>query len=172
MRVPPNYRSPGLERFFAGTIIGMIIGFVFFILLYGIAQDKQLEKIKKQQVEIEDLKKSVKTLTEQGTEENQKLAKQLKIQEISVDIESGRKDLPQLVTYELKKKIAQRLDALRNKNIDSIADAKDLIFSSIEGYNFQVEDNIYNFTIKSLFATSNLEITVKLVDEKPASLGQ
>ncbi|GGH86726.1 mannitol-specific phosphotransferase system IIBC component [Pullulanibacillus pueri] len=169
MRVPPNYRSPGLERFFAGAVVGIVIGFVFFILIYGLAQDKQMQKITKQQVEIEGLKHDNEILKEKGLEENKELEKQLKVQEILVTIDDGDENLPRLVTFELKRKIAQRLDSFKNKNIETVADTKDVIYGLIEGYSFQVEDKLYTFTVKNFVVSSTLDLTVQLLDAKSAS---
>ena len=55
MRIPPYYRNPLWQRFFAGVIIGAIISWGLFLYMFGDLQEKQIQLIETQQDAIKDL---------------------------------------------------------------------------------------------------------------------
>ena len=56
MRIPPYYRNPLWQRFFAGAVIGGIISWCLFFYMYLDLQEKQVLLIQTQQDTIKDLK--------------------------------------------------------------------------------------------------------------------
>jgi len=168
MRIPPYYRNPAWQRFFAGCAVGIIIGFCFFILLYGIAQERQMDKILEQETIIKDLQEANETLRESNEKENEKLSKQLTIQEVKVKIDKGKYALNHLIELDLQQAISSQLNILINKNIESVADNHQLIIQAVEGHTYTVEDKVYTFKVKSLVIFSTVQITVTLTDVKSA----
>jgi len=166
MRIPPLYRDPTWQRFFAGCAIGIIIGFCYFILLHGIAQERQIDKILEQETIIENLKKDIQTLREDNEKENEELAKQLTVQDVKVTIDKGKFSLNHLIKLDLENAISSQLNILVNKNIESVADQHQLIFQAVEGHTYSVEDKAYSFKVKSLVIYSTVKITVLLSDIK------
>lgn len=164
MRIPPYYRYPSWQRFFAGAVVGIIIGFCFFIVLYGLAQERQIDKILEQKTVIEGLQDDLQTLREGHDKENEELAKQLKVQEVKVKIDKGKFPLNHIVEFELKQDISTQLNILINKDIESVAENSELIFQSINGHSYPVEDKVYNFKVKTLVIFSVVQVTVTLTD--------
>jgi len=172
MRVPPHYTPPTIQRFLAGIVIGALIGFIFFIILFGIAQDRQIRKIKEQQALIENLVDKNDTLTKLKDEENEELSKQLKIQEIKVNIDSGKQDIKRFLIYNLERQISEQLNPLINQDITAISSSKSLIFNTINGHKFLLEDKAYQFKVKTLILSTTLEIDVEVVEAKPTLANQ
>jgi|GEM_PF-526509 len=172
MRVPPHYTPPTVQRFFAGMVIGALIGFIFFIILFGIAQDKQIREIKEQQALIENLVNKNETLTKLKDEENKELSKQLKIQDIKVNIDSGKQDIKRFVIYNLEQQISEQLNPLVNQDITAISSSKSLIFNTINGHTFLLEDKAYQFKVTTLILSTTLEIDVEVVEAKPTLANQ
>ena len=164
MRIPAYYRHPAWQRFFAGCAVGIIIGFSFFIVLHGLAQERQIDKILEQQTIIDELKEDNKTLLEDQEEKNRELAKQLTIQEVNINIDKGKFSLNHIVELELKQAISSQLNILINKNIDSVAENQELIFQAINGHSYTVEDKTYLFRIKTLVIYSTVDMTVMLME--------
>ncbi|MGV3488680.1 MAG: sporulation membrane protein YtrI [Tuberibacillus sp.] len=168
MRIPPLYHDPVWQRFFAGCAVGSIVGFCFFILLYGIAQERQIDKILEQEAIIENLKNNIQTLREDNERENEKLAQQLTVQNVIINIDQGKFSLNHLVKLDLEKAMASQLNILVNKNIESVADNDQLIFQAIEGHAYTVEDKEYSFKVKRLAIYSTVKITAVASDVKDA----
>lgn len=55
MRIPPYYRRPSWQRFFAGMAIGGAISWCIFIYIFGVWQEKHTALIDKQSEKIIDL---------------------------------------------------------------------------------------------------------------------
>ncbi|WP_077615528.1 sporulation membrane protein YtrI [Caenibacillus caldisaponilyticus] len=162
MRIPPYYRHPDWQRFFAGIAVGAIIGFCFFILIYGLMQERQIEKIQRQQNQIEDLARDYRTLIEEREKENEALEKQLRVQEIRVDIRTEKEPVDQMIKLELKQAIAEQLQVLITKNIAAVAENHELIFRTIESHPFVVEDKRYYFKVRTLVVFTAVEVGVVL----------
>ncbi|WKB36765.1 hypothetical protein QS257_07435 [Terrilactibacillus sp. S3-3] len=64
MRIPPYYRMPDWQRFLAGIVIGILIGFSFFMFLFGMAQERQMNTIREQASQIKTLEEHKKALLE------------------------------------------------------------------------------------------------------------
>ncbi|GGE52077.1 hypothetical protein GCM10011391_33600 [Pullulanibacillus camelliae] len=172
MRVPPHYTPPSVQRFFAGVIIGALIGFIFFIILFGIAQDRQIRKIKEQQALIEKLVDKNETLTKLKDEENEELSKKLKVQDIKVTIDSGKQEMKRFVIYSLEQEISEQLNSLVSQEITAVSSSKALIFNTINSRKFVLEDKAYQFKVKTLTISTTLEIDVEVVEVKPTLAGQ
>ncbi|MFC7393665.1 sporulation membrane protein YtrI [Scopulibacillus cellulosilyticus] len=167
MRIPPYYKIPSWQRFLSGVVVGMIIGFLFFILLYGLAQERQINKIREQATEIKSLQNDKKALLEDQDKENEELEKKLKVQDIQVNIQtSSRKNIDRIVRYELEEQISERLQSLIKNNIESVAVNKELIYKAVEDHPFTIDKNAYYFKVKSLVIYSVIEVNVIPVEPK------
>ncbi|WP_085523112.1 sporulation membrane protein YtrI [Tuberibacillus sp. Marseille-P3662] len=167
MRIPPYYRIPSWQRFLAGVIIGMFVGFAFFLVIFGLAQEEQINKIKKQETKIDDLERSNETLLKEKKEKNEKLEKQLTVQEINVKIKVPEKyseKVSEITKYDLKKKINEQLGSLVNQDVHSVYTTSDLIYRSIEDKTFIVDDTGYQFEILNVEYYSIINVTVKISD--------
>ncbi|MBM7644803.1 gas vesicle protein [Scopulibacillus daqui] len=167
MRIPPYYRIPSWQRFLSGVAIGMIIGFLFFVLLFGLAQERQINKIKEQATEIKSLENDKRALLEDQDKENKELEKKLKVQDVQVNILSSQRiNLDRIVRYELEQQISERLHSLIKNDIESVAVNKELIYKAVEGHPFTIDKNSYYFKVKSLVIYSVIEINVVPVQPK------
>lgn len=163
MRIPPYYRMPDWQRFLAGIVIGILIGFSFFMFLFGMAQERQMNTIREQASQIKTLEEHKKALLEDEEQKNADLQKKLTIQEIDVSIE-GRID--KVSKYELRQKVIEELRSLIGNDIESVAVNKELIYKSIEHKPFVIDDITYRFKIQDLVIFSNLQIQLKVAEKK------
>lgn len=156
------------QRFFSGVVVGIVIGWLFFISLYGIAQENQINKITKLQDEKKSLMNDKNILLEEEKKKNSELQKKLTIQDIKVTIKdkNGGPKLEQIVKFQLKNKIEEQIHSLISSDIESVATNKLLIYRAIEGHTFAIDDKKYQLKIESIVIYTTLELTVKIQDVK------
>lgn len=163
MRIPPYYHNPNWQRFFAGIVIGAIIGFVFFIFINGVAQERQLLLIAHQKEQIKKLEETNRVLMEDDTKRNNELEKKLTIQSIQVKFDSNQKiKLDGIKQIDLREQIATQLRPLIGNDIESVAQNKALIFNVINNHAFLVEEKIYQVQVRSVTIYSDLEVQVRV----------
>lgn len=161
MRIPPYYKRSGWQRFFAGMIIGMIFGWLFFLYEFGTVQEKLVTEIKKQESTIKDQKQSIEILRSDRDEVNKENLKMLTIQELKVYFKNDKNlKLSELSIHELRSAIENELKGVLSKNIETIANSKDLLFQTLENKTFIINDKRYQVTVKELYLFTTLEIFV------------
>lgn len=169
MRIPPYYRHHGWQRFLSGVTIGMIIGFIFFLTLYGLAQERQIDKINQQATQIDSLERNRKTLLEDQDIENKKLEKKLTVQDVKVNIIDKKDKIDRIVEFELEAKVKEQLNSLLNNDIESVSTNKELIYKAIEDHPFVIDKTPYHFAIQNLVIYSVIEVDIRAVDPEDGS---
>lgn len=159
MRIPTYYKRSGWQRFFAGMIIGIIFGWFFFLYEFGTVQEKLVTEIKKQESTIKDQKQSIEILRSDQDEVNKKNLKKLTVQELKVYFKNDKDlKLSELSIHELRSAIENELKSVKSKNIETIANSKELLFHTLENKTFVINDKRYHVTVKELYLFTTLEI--------------
>ncbi|MFK3958137.1 sporulation membrane protein YtrI [Guptibacillus hwajinpoensis] len=167
MRVPQIYSRKGWQRFLAGLSVGVIFGWLFFLMLFGIMYEKQITTIKEQKIEISDLKTQNQTLLDdQENYNNKEIEKTLLVKKIEVTFEKDN-DLPlnSLTRHELKKEIQTELNDLLNKDLGAISRTRSFIIQSLENKTLMIDNIKYGFKVKQfiLWTTVEVVLTIELV---------
>ncbi|WP_096202700.1 sporulation membrane protein YtrI [Bacillus sp. FJAT-45350] len=167
MRIPEYYKRPGWQRFFAGVIIGMLIGWGFFIYNFGTIHERLVIEIKKQQLTIDDQKKTIKILRSDQEKLNEENQKKLTIQDIEIQFTNEEKlKLNELTLYELKQNALSELEFLKGKDIETVSRTKDLMIRTIENKMFTIGES--RFQLKtvyvSLYTTIELHMKIEFVN--------
>ncbi len=163
MRIPPYYQKAGWQRFLAGLIIGMIIGWFFFIYEFGTIQEKLVTQIKIQEATIKDQQENIEILRSDKDELNKQNQKKLTIEEIKVHFNNAKSlKLSELSTYELRSAIEKELTPIINKNIETVANTKELLFHTIENKIFMINEKKYRVIVKELYLFTSLELVVEI----------
>lgn len=163
MRVPPYHQRPGWQRFFAGVIIGALISWFVFLFQFGVLQEDQIRKITQQKSEISDLKKSKDILIEDAKKLNEENKNKLKIQDFEIVIANRKKvDLSSLDLHQIKTAVMEDLNILIGKDIQSLSKNKELLFSTIENRQFELDDKTYKLKIHTVFVDTTLEISLNI----------
>ncbi|RXI98752.1 hypothetical protein DS745_19640 [Anaerobacillus alkaliphilus] len=163
MRIPPYYKQAGWQRFFAGVIIGMIIGWFFFIYEFGEVQEKLVTKIKMQEATIKNQKDTIEILRSDKDELNKENQKKLTVQEVKVYFKNDKAfRLSELSTHDLRSQIEKELSAVLNRNIESVAESKDLLYQSIENKVFEVNDKRYHVVVRDFVLYTKLQVFVEI----------
>ncbi len=163
MRIPPFYKQAGWQRFFAGVIIGMLIGWFFFIYEFGEVQEKLVTKIRMQEATIKNQKDTIEILRSDKDELNKENQKKLTVQEVKVYFKNDKLfKLSELSTHDLRSQIEKELSAVLNRNIESVAESKDLLYQSIENKVFEVNEKRYHVIVRDFVLYTKLQVFVEI----------
>lgn len=155
-------RRPSWQRFIAGFILGMIVGWTFFIALNGLAQDRQIDIINDQQARINSLEKDKDIFQEDMKKENKELQKKLTVQELQIEFsERANAQLSKTTLSKLEEEVRGKLSSIMTQNIESVAANKELI-NLIENEPYEIDKETYRVTIQSLVIYSTVEIVLKV----------
>lgn len=163
MRIPPYYRLPTWQRFFAGVVIGAIGSWFIFFYMYGVLQEKQISIIEIQRKEIHELKIKVGIWEQDFNKLNEETEKHLSVKEIRVNIVNDRfYDLDKLSVAEAEEVIRTDLTTLITKNVEDVYKTKALLKKSIENKILEINKKRYRIEITEIFFYKSMEIEVKL----------
>lgn len=164
MRIPPYYERLGWQRFFAGVIIGMLIGWFFFIYQYGQVYEGLMLRISKQETVITDQQTRIDRLVSEQTKLNEENQKKLTIQQIDITYLNDRKlRLNQLTLFELRQQALNELQFLERKDIETVANMKDLMVRTLENKVFHVGEARYQLDVKEVYLFTTLRIHVEII---------
>lgn len=166
MRIPPFFERPGWQRFFAGVIIGMLIGWFFFIYQYGQVYEGLTLRISKQETVINSQQKRIDDLVSEQTKLNEENQKKLTIQQIEIIYLNDRKlRLNQLTLFELRQQALNELQVER-KDIETVANMKDLMIRALENKVFHVGEGRYRLDVKEVYLFTTLRFYVEIIPSR------
>lgn len=164
MRVPQIYTRKGWQKFLAGFSVGVIFGWLFFLMLFGIMYEEQITTIKEQKIKISDLKTQNRTLLDdQENYDNEDIEKTLHVKGIAVTFDKDQKlSLNSLTKHELKKAVQDDLNDLLNKDLGSVAHTRSFIIKSLENKTLVINEIEYGFEVKQMVVYTTIEIVLSI----------
>lgn len=167
MRIPPYYRRPAWQRFFAGMVIGGAISWCIFIYIYGVWQEEHTALIEKQSEKIVDLENEKKIWQEEYKEINKRTIEQLTIQKINVKIINGEKyKLDMLSVSEIEDSVKDDISMMIAKDIDTVYKSKELIKKIIQNKPVRINDKRYKLKVKEMVIFTTLSIQLEIEFEQ------
>lgn len=164
MRVPPYYRQPLWQRFFAGALIGGLISWCLFFYMYGVMQEKQVQKIDRQIEEIKDLNQKLTLWEDDYQKLNDKNQQKLTIQEVQVLITNEKiHNLDRLSVAEAQEAVRDDFTSLITKDVESVFRNKDLLKKSIENKVIEINKKRYRLQLAEIIFYTTIYIEVRLV---------
>ncbi|GIN22079.1 MAG TPA: sporulation protein [Bacillus bacterium] len=168
MRIPPLYRHPVWQRFFAGAAVGGCISWLVFLFMFGTIQQKNSTIIERQAIRIKELNGYIQILEEDYQKLNQKNEDMLTIQEIEVKIQNferyGIKD--RLGIYKAEESVKEDLRSLIAKDLTTVYKNKEVIKKTVENKTLNINGKQYRLIVKELYfyTTISLVLEMKLAD--------
>jgi len=163
MRIPPLYRKPDWQRFFAGAAIGGAISWCIFLYIYGVWQEENTELIKKQQQAIIDLNDEKRIWQEEYKEINKRKIEQLTVQKINIRIMNAEKyKLDSLSVLETEDSVRDDISMMLAKDIDTVYKSKDLLKKIIENKQVKMNGKRYKLKVKEMIIYTNLTIQLEI----------
>ncbi|NYE07708.1 hypothetical protein F4694_004525 [Bacillus niacini] len=167
MRIPPYYRRPSWQRFFAGMAIGGAISWCIFIYIFGVWQEKHTALIDKQSEKIIDLENEKKIWQEEYKEINKRTIEQLTTQKINVKIINGEKyKLDMLSVSEIEDSVKDDISMMLAKDIDTVYKSKELIKKIIQNKPVKINDKRYKLKVKEMVIFTTLSIQLEIEFEQ------
>jgi hypothetical protein len=167
VRIPPYYRRPSWQRFFAGMVIGGAISWCIFIYIFGVWQEKHTALIDKQSEEIIDLKEEKKIWQEEYKEINKRTIEQLTIQKINIKITNWEKyKLDLLSVSEIEDSVKDDISMMIAKDIDTVYKSKELIKKIIQNKPVKINDKRYQLKVKEMVIFTTLSIQLEIEFEQ------
>lgn len=164
MRMSPIFHHKEAKRWFGIFLIGVLFGWFFFLLTYGLIYERQVERIKQQDEQLNALKKDLAIWRDEIEQKNAAYEKHLYLQHIEIKVEKAD-NLDSLTIHSIKEKMKEQLRPLLKKEISQIASNKEFIFQSIEKSVIELDDETYEVQVVHLylFTTLELHVTIKRV---------
>ncbi|WP_370295189.1 sporulation membrane protein YtrI [Rossellomorea marisflavi] len=167
MRIPPFYRLPSFQRFFAGAVIGGIVSWMIFIFMYGSLHEWQTQKIQDQQTKLEKLTNTLSYLQEENKELNDENEDELTIQEVRVKIINPTKTKVELLSlYQAEESLSQDLRSLLNQDLKTAHDNKELIKKIIENKTIKLNDRPFQLEVKEIYFYTTTDLILSLKYEE------
>lgn len=168
MRIPPLYRNPNWQRFFAGAAVGGCISWVIFLFMFGTMQEKHSILIDNQASLIKELQAKIKIWQDDYQDLNEQNVEMLTIQEIQVKLIHYEKyninDKQSIVSIE--ESVKEDLQSLLAKDLDSVYKNKDIIKKTIENKTMNINGKRYKLLVNEIhyYTTISIEVALKLSD--------
>ncbi|MBU9712932.1 sporulation membrane protein YtrI [Evansella tamaricis] len=169
MRIPPLYNDKSWQRFFAGIILGMLIGWLFFLYHFGMVHEKLILELNDKKSMIEKHERTIDILRQDQDEQSQENQDKLKVQEIKVEfLNEEEVNLSEMTIHDLRGAIETELEQIRNRQIEAVAASRDLLEKAVENKIYRVGgDKQYQLKIEKFILHTTLELFVRI---EPASL--
>ncbi|MEH7298649.1 sporulation membrane protein YtrI [Neobacillus drentensis] len=163
MRIPPYYRRPSWQRFFAGAAVGGAISWCIFLYIYGVWQEENTELLRIQQQKIIDLNEEKKIWQEEYKEMNKRNIEQLTVQKINIKITNWEKyKLDLLSVSETEDSVKDDISMMLAKDLDTVYKSKDLLKKIIENKPIKINDKRYKLKVKEMVVYTNLSIQLEI----------
>ncbi|MBA2873797.1 sporulation membrane protein YtrI [Thermaerobacillus caldiproteolyticus] len=163
MRIPPYYRLPTWQRFFAGVAVGAIISWFVFLHLFGVLQEEHVRTIAELNDQIADLKNDIRIWQEDYIKLNKINKKKLTVQEIHIRlINAEQYKLDSYTTFRIQESVKEDISHLIAKDIETVYKSKELLTKAIENKTYRINEQTYRLEIQELFLFTTLSIELRL----------
>ncbi|MFT8322421.1 MAG: sporulation membrane protein YtrI [Bacillus sp. (in: firmicutes)] len=169
MRVPPLYRHPAVQRFFAGMVIGGLISWCIFLFIFGVWQERYSKEIKAQKDTIAELEDEKDIWQKEFSNLNKSTEDKLTIQNLVVKINTRdikKYDINPVSVHEMEATIKDDLDSVIARDMDLVFKSRELFKKSIENKVILSDGKRYKFKVSELFiyTTIYIEISITYAD--------
>ncbi|WP_174614030.1 sporulation membrane protein YtrI [Virgibacillus ihumii] len=162
MHIPPYYKKPSWQRFFAGAFIGACIAYFIFVYMHGFMYEQLMSENKDLQDKVSELKNQNEALLEDKQDLDKKTKEPLTVTSIEITIENKDElKLDKLIIHDLQNLMKEEIDHIIGQKVSVIDESAQLLISSLENKEYTVDELTYVFTIKKLTISKTLKITAE-----------
>ncbi|WP_428909368.1 sporulation membrane protein YtrI [Niallia sp. Krafla_26] len=167
MRIPPYYRKPTWQQFFAGTVIGSIISWFIFLYIFGVWQEEYSKEIQLQKDRIAELTDEKKIWQEEFEKLNKKNQEKLTVQSVYIKFTNKDKykdSLDPVSVLQMEDRIREDLRVMIAKDIETVYNSRELIRRTIENKIIKANDKRYKFKVKemTIYTTLSIELEIEI----------
>ncbi|MCD8510017.1 MAG: hypothetical protein LRY73_09220 [Bacillus sp. (in: Bacteria)] len=164
MRIPPLYKEKSWQRLFAGFILGLIFGWVFFLYHFGHVYEKVLMDNRELEATVGKQEKRIEQLEEENREKAKNLQEEITVRELEIYF-INEKDvaISELTLHNLRTEIEGALDSVLGKKVETIIDSSDILTKTIENLTITISGKGYSVEVEELFIlNSNIRIGLNI----------
>lgn len=161
MRIPSVFQHKDALRFFSIFILGICFGWFFFLFTYGVIYEQQVERIKRQHEQINDLKKDLSIWREETHQQNHSSEQKIYLQHIHITTDHPE-TIDTLTIHTIKERVKEQLRPLLKKEVHHIASNKEFIFQAIEKSIITLDEEKYEIQIVHLYLFTTLELHISV----------
>lgn len=164
MRIPPLYKEKSWQRLFAGFILGLIFGWVFFLYHFGHVYEKVLMDNRELEATVGKQEKRIEQLEEENREKARNLQEEIMVRELVIYFKN-EKDvaISELTLHNLRTEIEGALDSVLGKKVETIIDSSDILTKTIENLTITISGKGYSVEVEELFIlNSNIRIGLNI----------
>ncbi|WP_017186302.1 sporulation membrane protein YtrI [Alkalibacillus haloalkaliphilus] len=163
MHIPPFYKKTTWQAFFIGILTGVVIGYMFFLYVYGQHTERWIEENLTLRNELNQVKQENELLKQDKDDLNRANEERLTIQDIELDWHNADElDLDRFTLHELNENVLQELQTVMGRNIQSVSDQRELLIRTIENKLYNIRDIRYQLEVHHITISTTLIITVKV----------
>ncbi|MEK4923748.1 sporulation membrane protein YtrI [Cytobacillus sp. FSL R5-0569] len=166
MRIPPYYRRPSWQRFFAGMAIGGVLSWCVFVYIFGEWQERYSLEIHTQEAEIKELENEKEIWQKEFKKLNKENEELLTVQEIIVKIDQSalkKYNLDEYSLYQTEDAIKEDISILMARDIKSVGQSIELVKRIIVNKTHPINGKRYRADIQSIIIDTTLVLEVELL---------
>lgn len=163
MHIPPLYKNKEWRRFLAGIAIGAMIGYTFFIIIYGQQQENMTQEHIRLSAELHETEKKYEHLLNNPPEGEEK---PIKVRELHVRYTNAKKlEVDLLTQHQLTSLVKELLASVNGQNVEAVGEQVNLMISTIESKDYMIDQLTYQLKVKRLVVTKDVtfDLEIKLV---------
>ncbi|TYR82166.1 DNA repair protein [Priestia megaterium] len=170
MRVPNDrmYKRSDWQRFLAGLVLGAIISWGVFLIIYGTLQHEQAKELAKLRHDLHQANKDIALWQEDVKALNKKMKENLIIQEVKVHLTNSKKyKLDSLTEFNIEASAEEEAQHLIAQDIESAYETRNVLKKAIENKKYEFDKTIYEIEVHQIyfFTTFSIEIQIKKVEK-------
>lgn len=163
MHIPPYYKKRSFQSFFLGVLTGVVIGYLFFLFVYGEHTERWIEENMEVRDELQKISQENDLLKQDKEHLSEENEERISVQSIEVELENAKQlDLDRFTEYELTDLVIQELNTIVGRNISSVSEQRDLLVRTIEHKTYTVRNINYSLEVTHLTISPILLITVEI----------
>ncbi|GEL76860.1 sporulation membrane protein YtrI [Tenuibacillus multivorans] len=163
MHIPPYYKRPSWQAFFIGILVGVVIGYLFFLYVYGEHTERWIEENLTLRQEIKELEQDVELLRQDKDDINMERERRLTIQDVEVEFTNIEDlNLDRFTVIRLTDLVEDEVGTVAGRNIESVSDQRELLIRTIENKTFRVNDIQYQVKVDQLIIGPTLTVTLEI----------
>jgi gas vesicle protein len=167
MRIPPLYKNRNWQRFLAGMLLGAVVSWFVFLMLFGISQDRQIQTIHKQKNKISELEKKLDIWQSEVEELNKLKEQKLVIEDIKVKIINEKKfKLDSYTIFLIQESAKEEMDHVISKNMEDVYKSSTLLKKAIENKEYKIDKTTYTVEVHEILFYTTLSVQLKIKQVK------
>ncbi|GAA0456235.1 sporulation membrane protein YtrI [Alkalibacillus silvisoli] len=161
MHIPPFYKKTKWQAFFIGILTGVVIGYMFFLYVYGQHTERWIEDNLAIRNELNQVQQENELLKQDKDDLNRANERRLTIQDIELEwSNSDEIDLDRFTLHELNENVLQELQTIMGRNIESVSEQRELLMRTIENKVYDIRDIQYELEVRHITISPTLIITI------------